>query len=167
MKSIYLIAALYLFIAPSSKAETSLADLQAMYIYNFLRYVQWPTDAVKDSYVIGVNGNSEVFEALKKYTANREVGGKKITVIKCSDSYDLLKCNVLFISKEKCNCLKQINDQLKGRNCLTIFENCNKAKSCTTIDLFYENNTLKYKVNEEMALAQNLIISNVLVKMAI
>ena len=150
------------------KAETKLANAQAMFIFNFLRYVSWPEDIAQNEYLIGVAGDSEVYTALINYTKSREIAGKSIKVIICSNCKDMLTCQLLFIPKSKCSRLSEIVEKLRNSSCLTVFDNCEGlAPSLAAIDLVLTNNRLNYKVNTEAASQYNLIMSNILVNMSL
>ncbi|MBN1116335.1 MAG: YfiR family protein [Bacteroidales bacterium] len=166
MKKFSLFFLIISLVSVSVKAEDNIAKIQALYIYNFLRNVGWPED-VKDEYVIGVTGETAVYDELVKFTQNREIAGKRIKVIKCNNCADLLRCQVIFISKDKCSCLKEINQTLKGKGCLTIFENNTNIISNATIDLIENGTKLSYRINQNVVSEQNLTISHNIVKMSI
>ena len=166
MKKLSLFFLAICLISVSLKAEDNLAKVQALYIYNFLRNVGWPED-VQDEYIIGVTGETAVYDELVKFTENREIAGKRIRVIKCTNCADLLKCQVIYISKDKCNHLKEINQITRGKGCLTIFENNTNMASNATIDLIEDGNKLAYRINQNVVNEQNLTISNNIVKMSI
>ncbi len=151
------------------KAETSMSDAQAMFIYNFIRYVNWPQHPIQDRYVIGVVGSTPVYTSLEKYTKDRLVGGKSVQVTFCNRDEDMQKCHILYISQSQRKSLEGITKKLQGTSCLTVFDNCSRTRysSSAIIDLVMVDRSLKFRLNVPYASNQNLIISNVLVNMSI
>lgn len=150
----------------SIQANSDLPKSQALFIYNFLRYIEWPDDNVNNEYVIGVMGKPDVYKSLQEVTANRNVGGKKIKIVSCNTIQELLKCQIVFIPQEKNNYLSEINKKTQGTSCLTVYENLGKQASLASIDLINIEGKLSYKINHEIAKKQKVVISNVLINMA-
>jgi hypothetical protein len=150
----------------TTKANSDLPKSQALFIYNFLRYIEWPDENVNKVYTIGVMGNPEVYKSLLEVTAEREVGGKQIKIVNCNTVQDLLKCQIVFIPKDKNKFLSEINKKTQGTSCLTVYENLGKQASLASIDLINIEGKLSYKINHEIAKKQNVVISNVLINMA-
>ena len=62
-----------MFVPIASRAQ--LANHQALYLFNFTRYIEWPADMQEGNFTIGVLGsNSEVATALKDISTKRKVG---------------------------------------------------------------------------------------------
>ncbi len=139
---------------------------QALYIYNFLKYIEWPDDDVKKEYVIGVIGDAEVARELKTLTNGRNVSSKSIRILSSTNRTELSKCQIIFIPKERTSYLTSLSSEVKGSGCLTVFENTTQESSSASIDLFSSDGKLVYRINHEIARAQNIIISQVLINMA-
>lgn len=161
MKKLYFIPlGIFILFSGFNCNASDLPKAQALFIYNFLKNTDWPENSVGEEYIIGIAGQSEVFTVLKELTNNREFMGKKIRVVQCNNCTDLVKCQVVFIPKEKYNYLPEIMQHLKGKQCLTIFENYSNVNSLSAIDLIEQNNKLVFRVNAEKLREQKLRISS-------
>jgi hypothetical protein len=168
MKTRNLLLIPLLFISLSVKAEMNLPDAQAMFIYNFIRNTHWVENPNESHYIIGIAGNSEVYRSLIEFTRDREIGGKKIKVVRCQNCEDILKCHVLFVPKSHYERLNEISGKLKNKSCLTIFDNCGgTSQSNAAIDFVLENGRLKYRVNHNILETSNYKLSSILVNMSI
>lgn len=150
----------------SIHAYSDLPRSQALFIYNFLRHIEWAEDYVGNEYIIGVMENPDVYKSLQEVTAERNIGGKKIKIINCNSVPELLKCQIAFIPKEKNKFLVEINKKTEGTGCLTVYENLGKSASLASIDLINSKGKLSYKINYDIAKKQKVVISNILINMA-
>jgi hypothetical protein len=166
MKKAFTILLVLLISEICINAYSDLSKSQALFIYNFLRHIEWPADVVGNEYIIGVMEKPDVYKSLEEVTAERNVGGKKIKIINCNSVQELLKCQIAFIPKEKNKLLAEINKKTEGTGCLTVYENLGKQASLASIDLINFKGKLSYKINHEIAKKQKIVISNILINMA-
>src|SRR4028119_2478204 len=52
----------------------------SVFIYNFIKYIQWPSSAQSGDFVIGVLGSSGIIPELEKMASTKTVGSQKIVV---------------------------------------------------------------------------------------
>ena len=73
---------------------------QSIFIYNFTKYIKWPDSYNTDKFIIGVYGNSQMFDELvamvdlKKKSGN----GVKMEVQHYESITDIDDCSILFVS---------------------------------------------------------------------
>ena len=79
MRKVLLIA-VFLLTGMMAEAETNIPASQARYIYNFIRYINWPENSVGDKFIIAVYGNNPVYTELVNYTKTRKFGSKPFVV---------------------------------------------------------------------------------------
>jgi hypothetical protein len=95
--------------------------VNAMYIYYFTKYINWPENANKGPVTIGVLGNSEVIKELQTMTANKKVNGHSLT-IRQIEITEAKKCQVVVVSKSKSSLLKQVQEDTKNLPILIVSE---------------------------------------------
>ena len=171
MKSItksFLIVLLFsLTLTSTAKASGNLANVEAMFIYNFLRHVNWPESNSSDKFIIGVYGTSEIYDQLVQYTANRKVGTKSIEIQKISSPADAVFCQLIFVPTSHITSIASIKNQLGTKACLIVGEKEGSNSCGSTIEFVLQDNTLKFRINEERAKQQNLLLSKSLIDMSI
>ena len=148
-------------------ATGNLSNVEAMFIYNFLRHVNWPENSGGESFIIGVYGNSETYNQLVEYTANRKVGAKSIQVHKIASADEIVSCQLIFVPASNFSKISSIINQVGNRPCLIVSEKEGSNAYGSTIEFVFKDNTLKFRVNEERAKEQNLLVSRALLDMSI
>ena len=69
-------------------------SIKAMFLLNFIKYVEWPIENTKNTFQIGVIGESEMFDALTMLTSKRSAEGQKVVIKrfeeKNSENYQMI-----------------------------------------------------------------------------
>lgn len=60
--------------------------VQANIIYHFTKYIDWPGNKKSGDFIIGVTGDTPLYDELKKHVANKMLGRQKIAIKKFSSS---------------------------------------------------------------------------------
>ncbi len=113
--------------ANAAGAEPSMTEYQvkALFLLNFTKYVDWPTNAFAGTnapIVIGLYGENKFGDALTKAVEGRTVSGRQIVIQPIEKNGDPGKCQVLFISDSEKNHLGEILDNIKALPVLTVGE---------------------------------------------
>jgi hypothetical protein len=98
------------------------SGVAALYLYNFLMFVEWPEGTFHDSKLIQVKifGNTALFESLKPMIG-KIVKGKKLAVTEGLGKKDLAEpYHVLFIDSSKMPFVSDTLKRLGNRSILTI-----------------------------------------------
>jgi hypothetical protein len=149
------------------KATGNLSNVEAMYIYNFLRHVNWPDGVNGENFVIGVMGDNDTYDQLVQYTANRKVGTKSITVKKLMNTDEAAICQLVFVPTASSSKVAELKNKLGNKPCLIVSEKEGTNASGSTIEFVFEGNKLKFRINEERAKQQNLVVSKALLDMSV
>lgn len=92
--------------------------LYANIIYRFTKYINWPDDKKSVDFVIGIIGDSPLYDEIKSFTANKTVGNKKIVIKTFSSSAASYNCQILFISEDESSSMKKIAAVTAGTSTL-------------------------------------------------
>lgn len=98
-------------------------QIKAAYLFNFLKFVEWPSDAPSDpqgKWVIGVVGDSPVGGELTRISEGKSVEGRALLVKKFRARDNLRGCNILFVSASEEKHLPSILGDLQGSTVLTV-----------------------------------------------
>jgi hypothetical protein len=140
--------------------------VQAMYIYNFTRYVNWPAEYEATSFVIGILGECEVVEELRAFTRGKKVGNKPITVVCFNNVSDITQCHILYVPHHKSEDINKIQSKVSKSNSLIICETPGSINAGAAISFIYTENKLKFELNSENANKYGLTVSSTLCNMA-
>ncbi|MCZ6872572.1 MAG: YfiR family protein [bacterium] len=151
-------------------AHASLREykLKAAFLYNFVKFVKWPTAAFADTntpIVIGVLGEDPFGVALEAIE-NKTIGGRQLVIKRYKGLQDLEPSHILFISSSERARLPQILVNLKGASVLTVGEMVQFAQSGGIINFTRRKNKIRLEINLDAAKRAGLKISSQLLKLA-
>ena len=141
--------------------------LQANIIYRFTKYIDWPANKKGGEFIIGVVGESPVFDELKSLSASKTVGSQKIVVVKMSSSAGSYNCHMLFISEEESGSLKRIAGLTAEAPVLIISESDGLARKGSCINFTTVDERLKLEINTGNVERRNLSIASELLELGI
>jgi len=150
-----------------SSGERPIHEIYSMMVFNFTRYVQWPDQASAGEFVIGVVGNTEVYETLNGWYSGKPKGSKTYIIKRFNSTADVTDCHVLFIDKTKSGEFDAINNKLKGKGTLLITDKNGLGEKGSAINFKTVDNKLKFELNQKAIEASNLKVSGSLSAMAI
>src|SRR5437868_2473740 len=100
-KATIFLTLMFFVVMASLKAQQTISyALHANIIYRFTRYVEWPEYDKAGDFVIGIIGDSPLYNELEHFVENKTVNGKKIAVRKVTSPADYYNCQILFISDD-------------------------------------------------------------------
>ncbi len=167
IKSLFIGLFIIAFFDMGAKATRNLANVEAMFIYNFLRHVNWPEGSGSDVFIIGVYGASDIYDQLVQFTANRKVGTKSIEIRKISSASEAVSCQLIYIPAAHITSITSIKNKLGNKACLIVGEKEGSNAYGSTIEFVLKDNTLKFRIDQERAKQQNLLVSRSLIDMSI
>ncbi len=165
-KGVLLVAFLLVGVSFGYSQVTSISQAQTLYIYNFSRLIQWPSESTSGDFVIGVVGDNELFTNLAAFVSNKKVGTQPIVVKKFDDPQSVARCHIVFVGDGKVSRLSEIIGKLQGASSLIITERKGMINSGSAIDLFMEQDKLRFVMNSNNAEKYNLTVSKSLEDMA-
>jgi hypothetical protein len=100
-------------------------QVKAAYMYNFAKFVDWPVntfDSQAQPIVFCVLGQTPLSGALEQALAGKVVDHRPLLFRQLTDSKQAGKCQVLFIGSPDRKPLRQILDEVRSFNLLTVGE---------------------------------------------
>lgn len=143
--------------------------LKAAFLYNFTKFVEWPTNSFRDTnapFVVAVVGNSPCTAELEKIAKERKLNGRNIIIRAVTDVESIQDAQALFIAASADSRLKDWLAAVRGRNVLTIGESELFWKQGGTINFLIEGEKIRFEINMDQAEAAGLKVSAQLQKLA-
>ena len=171
-KIFLLLILLILFSTSSSLSQNKIAkvyQLEAAFLYNFTRFVNWSSNAGSSDqppFVIGILGPDPFEGYLDELVRGETVGGKRIEVRRYDNVNQADKCAMLFINLSEGEKIKQALLKVKKQGVLTVADSQGFARRGGVIEFFIEENKVRLKINVEAAKAEGLEISSKLLNLA-
>ncbi len=147
--------------------ERPLHEVYSMMVYNFTRYVQWPNEAGSGEFVIGVIGNTDVYNTLHAWYGGKARGAKTYVIKKFNSAAEVSDCHVLYIDKNKSNEFDAANEKVKGKGTLVITDKNGLGVKGSGINFKTVDNKLKFELNQKAVESSNLKVAGSLSSMAI
>jgi hypothetical protein len=164
--------------APETFAQTSESSdsseylIKAGFIYNFAKFVEWPSTsfAQPDSpIVIGILGTDPFGGIIDRIVGDKKISGRGFVVKRlkwAKDFKDLKDCNILFVSSSEKEHMDDVIRMLRWLPILTIGETPGFAERGGIIRFTLEDNRVRLEANVEAARQANLTISSRLLTLA-
>jgi hypothetical protein len=151
------------------RAVPTPAQVEAVFLFNFTQFVDWPSQTFADPsspIVIGVLGSDPFGAALDEVVRGEVVKGHPLVVHRAQHIEELADCQILFISRSERARLEPILATLKGRNVLSVSDLDEFANEGGMICFFLVDNKVRLRVNLEATKTAGLTLSSKLLRFA-
>lgn len=133
---------------PREPEKDTTAMLQASYIYNIAKLVEWREPATKTGpFVIGILGSANLYQELLKKYSTKSIGKQPIEVLKLPRSADVPQCHILFVSANELSLMGPIYKAVDKRHTLLITEYPGALEDGAVVNFVRVQNTLKYELS--------------------
>ena len=149
--------------APAQSFSSREYEIKAAYLYNFIKYVDWPSYG--DTISIGVLGNDPFGTALAPLNG-KIVKGRRLVIKHLDSVRDAQQCQIIFVSSSEKQRLQEIFESLRSARVLTVGETQGFADGGGIINFIEENNKIRFEINADAARRTGLNISSELLKLA-
>jgi hypothetical protein len=139
-------------------------NVKAMFVLNFMKYVDWPENNSSETFNIGVAGESEIYNALVIMISSRQENNRiKITRITGLDTFPY---QIVIIPRSENRNIEEWSKKYQGKGVLLISEEC-KSPNYAAINLLNINNKIRFEINHSQARACGIKISSRLAEFAV
>jgi hypothetical protein len=152
-------------------AQEALSEYQvkAAYLFNFLKFVEWPENSFTDPLapiVIGVVGEDPFGNALPQVVIGKTVQGRDLVIRIYHAGEDLRGAHILFISASERKRLPTILSGLHGSSVLTVADTAGFLDAGGMIQFLNENGRVRFAVNVDATGRAKLKMSSKLLSLA-
>ena len=153
--------------APGQEIEEY--QVKAAFLYNFAKFVQWPSQAFKkpqDPIVICVFGRNPFGSALGDVIRGKSVEGRGFVLRPVADAEEASACQILFVVSSEGKRFRSLWGNLKPEGILTVGEVQGFATGGGVINFRLEGGRVRFEINVEAAEQAQLHISSKLLSLA-
>jgi len=143
--------------------------VKAGFLYNFVRYVEWPTGTFGSStnaFVIGILGEDPFGAVLDATVAGKTVDSRPIRVERIRRVAQAETCRILFVSDSEKEQLADILARLRDRSILTVSDADGFLAHGGQIQFVIEHNRVMFDVNLEAVRRAGLTVDANLLRVA-
>ena len=152
-----------------AQEEVSEYQVKAAYVFNFLKFVEYPTSSFADPLaplVIGVLGDDPFGNALPQVVIGKTVGGRDLVIRIYHPGEDLRSAHILFISSSERKRLPAILSSLDGSSVLTVGDTTGFLDAGGMIQFLSESDRVRFAINVDAASRARLKLSSKLLSLA-
>ncbi|MGH9345173.1 MAG: YfiR family protein [Terriglobia bacterium] len=144
-------------------------QVKAAYLYNFARFVQWPTKGKTNagaSFPVCVLGIDPFGRALDRLIAGQAIDGMNVIALRISTPEQAANCRVLFISSSEDDALNNVISTLGRLSVLTVSDMPQFIERGGMVGFILQNNRVRFEVNLAATKSAGLTLSSQLLKLA-
>jgi len=144
--------------------------IMAGFLYNFSKYVQWPTERFasdESPFIFCIVDQDSFFPIVKKTLNGKKIKGRRVITQSRKSIGDLNSCHLVFIGTGEQEDVGEVVKSLTGTGILTVGRLDKTSNSKVIINLIKYKNKFKFSVNTKKADQANLKISSRLLKLAV
>jgi hypothetical protein len=141
--------------------------VHANIIYRFTKYINWPDDKKTGDFVIGVIGDTPLYDELKIFISNKTASGQPFVIKKYSSTSSSFNCHILFISDDESENFKRIAANTAGTSTLLVTESEGLSRKGSCINFVIVEDRLKLEINKSNIERRSLDIASELLNLGI
>ncbi len=143
--------------------------LKAVCLYNFSKFVEWPSDAFPNEsapLVVGILGTDPFGPDFDQALRNKLANGRKIEIKRFAQVQDVSACHMLFVAASETAHLSDAMEKVKDKSVMLVGDVPDFAKNGGTVRFFLEDNKIRFEINLEAAKRSRLKINSQLLSLA-
>lgn len=130
--------------------------IYANFLYQFANNCNWPTEAKKGKFYIGVLGNNDIFEATKEKFGSKPVGSQVIEVVALTSVPTTQFFQILFVDKSRKADLAKALKELKNKNTIIVTNWDDALNQGSMINFKQVNGSIRYEMNVKAIEEKNI-----------
>lgn len=155
----------FLSSAEARSESPAKAEIEAVFIYKFLNFIEWPDTNTTGNFNICTIGQSEMNEYID-IIDRKEHKGMQINVIKSVPEKNVSKCRVLFIGNPDQTRTGNLIEKIRESPVLTVASHDGFIESGGIINFIFLDNRVSFEINQQNAEVAGLKISSRLLRLA-
>ncbi len=151
---------------PSTLSEQ---QVKAAFLFNFIKFVEWPASAFADRnspLVIGIIGDDPVGRELAQSFQNKSINGRDLVLRQLAWPGEIRGVHILLLCASEAKSASAVLAGIKGIPVLTIGETDRFGRQGGIINFYIEENKVRFEINIDAAEKARLKISSQLLSLA-
>jgi hypothetical protein len=144
-------------------------QVKAVWLLNFARFVEWPTNTFPHDaspFVVGVLGKDPFGKDLERAFERKTFRGRPFTFKRISSESERYGCHILFVPSSERRRFREGADKLRRAPVLTVGEGENFLEDGGIINFTLKDNSVRFEIDVKAAQAAKLKLNANLLKVA-
>lgn len=155
-----------LFFTGTIHAQVSEYEFKAAFIERFTRFIEWPDSIRSDTFNIVVIGKTPLQSTIDQLFKTLKIKNHNVKTTYTTDTNDLKYADLVFISKSEKKRIDEILALTSKYPILTISDTKGFATKGVHINMYDDNNYIRYEINQDAIQKSNLKVSSLLLTSA-
>lgn len=134
-------------------------------IYRFTKYINWPESKKTGDFIIGIVGETPLYDELKYLTKNKRVGNQPIVVKRVSPTSKSFTAHILFVAAEESGRLRHITEMTADKPILIVSEHYGLIAKGSCINFIVVSDHLKLEFSKTNIEKRDLNIASELLNL--
>jgi hypothetical protein len=140
--------------------------VKAAFLFNFAKFIQWPTSDRSETLVVGVLGQNPFNEVLEAVVTGKSVNGREVVVRQLRNEDDVRAFHIIFIAASEARRGARILERVGGASVLTVGETPQFLREGGIVQFYVRENRVRFDINSAGANQAGLRISSQLLSLA-
>ena len=139
------------------------SEVKAMFVYNFLKFVEWPSDTslrAGDPFVVLIVGEGSTADAAERFLQSKTIGDRPLVVRRIRWDQPVAGGRAAFIVERDARKLHRVLDAAAAAGVLTIGEGDSFTTHGGVIGLLVEDRKVRFDVDTSAAQKAGLRVSS-------
>jgi len=144
-------------------------ELEAAYLFNFARYVEWPEEAFAGPEApirVCVLGGGSFLEVARANIADRSVNERKVLVEPRSSADEARSCHILYVGSDERSRQAEVVASLADRSVFTVSDSAGFTQMGGVANFIRGDRKIRFEINQKAATRAGLKISSRLLRIA-
>lgn len=152
--------------AHAQRSSASEYAVKAAFLYNFAKFIEWPSGAPSGPIKIGILGEDPFGATLDGTVKGKTANGRSLVIRRLKRTQDARSCHIVFVSRSEKGRFAEILEAVKGAPVLTVADTERFAHRGGMLNFYLEQNRVRFEVNVTAAEQARLKISSKLLRLA-
>jgi len=161
-KRFLILAALLFGVRAEAQSPMNESQVKAMFVYNFLKFVEWPAESHEagDPFVVLIIGEGPTADATEQFLESKTIGDQKVRVRRARWDQPVDGARAAFVVEPDGKRLHRILDAARSAGVLTIGEGEGFTTRGGVIALLVEDRRVRFDVDTTAAAVAGLRVSS-------
>ena len=132
-------------------------------------FTEWPENVLgekTEKFVISVYNDSDYYDIIKQFYSKHKIRDREVLVNHITNKKEINNCHILFVTPHSIPKLKEILEITNKIPVLTVSDSKGFASLGVLINLFIDDNKVRFEINEKAVKSSGLVMSYHLLKFA-
>jgi len=166
LKILFLLLAFSGAAMAQNPAKEANIKLKSMFVYSFIKNVEWPAGVAEDSYVISIIGDKDLYQKMNATYAGKVVNNKKL-IFQFHESVKAASgANMVYVAPKLSDQVAQNQKMLATNKTLIVTDKGGQLADGSVINFVIADSKLRFEISNTNAQKVPLVIGPALIKMA-